>query len=383
MKIAIFIEYPPKGGPVRGGVAAVAVALVGGLTKLPGLDVHVIWLERGRKSVAVEQDGGATIHRLPGSRWPHITDILIGPGRRRLLDYLDALQPDVVHFHETYGLVLGAMRIPSVFTVHGFDHLNILADAERFGKLRSFLWRHVERFGLARHRHVVSIIPYVRTMIQPMTTAAIYDIDNPVDEAFFTIHRSERPGRLLYVGTICERKDTLAAVRAVAIAVQNSIPATLEIAGGPLAGHYYEKIKDFIRDNRLEEHVTFLGHASPELLRQKLAEASALLLPSWQENAPIAIAEAMSAGVPVLSTNCCGMPYMVAEGETGYLVGPGDYMALADRISRLISDDPLRKRMGEVACATALQRFHPNIVATKTYQVYLKVVAGSNHKSSV
>ncbi|MCX6880607.1 MAG: glycosyltransferase family 4 protein [Verrucomicrobia bacterium] len=382
MKIAIFTEYPPKGAPVRGGVAAVAVALVGGLTKLPGLDVHVIWLERGRTAVAVEQDGSATIHRLPGSRWPHIADILFGPGKRRLLKYLDALQPDIVHFQETYGLVPSRMRIPSVFTVHGFDHLNVVADNERFGRLRSFLWRHVERFGLARHRHVISITPYVRAMIEPITTGAIYDIDNPIDETFFTIQRRERPGRLLYVGTICERKDTLAAVRAVAIAVQNSIPATLEIAGGPLDGPYYEKVKDFITDNHLEGCVTFLGHASRELLRQKLAEASALVLPSWQENAPMAIAEAMAAGVPVLSTNCCGMPYMVTEGVTGYLVAPGDYMALADRISRLISNDPLRKRMGEAACATALQRFHPNIVATKTYQVYLKV-AGSNQEPGV
>ena len=298
------------------------------------------------------------------------------------MGYLDALQPDIVHYHETYGLVPGRMRIPSVFTVHGFDHLNVVADNERFARSRAFLWHHVERFGLARHRHVISIIPYVRAMIQPMTTAAIYDIDNPVDEAFFTIQRRERPGRLLYVGTICERKDTLAAVRAVAIAVKNSIPATLEIAGGPLEGPYFDKVNAFITDNHLEGCVTFLGHASPELVRQKLAEASALVLPSWQENAPMAIAEAMAAGVPVLSSNCCGMPYMVEEGETGYLVAPGDCVALADRISHLISNEPLRKRMGEAACATALQRFHPNIVATKTYHVYLKV-AGSNHSSDV
>jgi glycosyltransferase involved in cell wall biosynthesis len=68
------------------------------------------------------------------------------------------------------------------------------------------------------------------------------------------------------------------------------------------------------------------------------------------------------------------MPYMVDDGVSGYLVGPEDTAALSDRMTRILADDSLRAKMGEQARRTALSRFHPDVVARKTIDVYQALV---------
>ena len=214
MRIAIFSRYPSDSRCPKGGVESVTVVLVKALAQLDDLDVHIITLEQERTKIAVEQDGAVTVHRLPGSHWPQILDILAGPGKKQLVSYITDLKTDILHTHETYGLALGGFPIPHVFTVHGFDHANLVANSAKFGWIRSRLWKRVERRGLAKQRHIISITPYVRAMIEPQTHACIYDIDNPVDERFFKIMPRPEPGRNRCIGLINERKNKLGPVKA-------------------------------------------------------------------------------------------------------------------------------------------------------------------------
>jgi len=87
------------------------------------------------------------------------------------------------------------------------------------------------------------------------------------------------------------------------------------------------------------------------------------------------IAEAMAAGVPILTSNRCGMPYMVRHGESGYLVNPSDSQEIAIHLNRLLGDAGLRFRMGKVARDFALERFHPEQVAGRTMEVYRRAIA--------
>ena len=87
------------------------------------------------------------------------------------------------------------------------------------------------------------------------------------------------------------------------------------------------------------------------------------------------IEEAMAAGVPVVTSNRCGMPYMVRDGETGYLVDPHDPADIARRLEALLTDDALRSSMGKQATAIALDRFHPDRVARRTVEVYKTAIA--------
>jgi len=119
--------------------------------------------------------------------------------------------------------------------------------------------------------------------------------------------------------------------------------------------------------------VEFLGHVNHARLVQELSRASVFLLPSRQENAPMAIAEAMAAGIPVIASNRCGMPYMISEGQTGFLIDPESTDWIARRLDELLAAPELAHRMGQAGHCVALDRFHPRAVAEKTLAVYRQV----------
>ena len=97
-------------------------------------------------------------------------------------------------------------------------------------------------------------------------------------------------------------------------------------------------------------------------------------LVSLEENSPMGIEEAMAAGVPVVTSNRCGMPYMVRHGESGFLVDPHSPKDSASHLEKLLGDVELRKRMGEAAKSRALEGFHPERVATRTMAVYKRAI---------
>ena len=342
VKLVLFTRWPLDIGAPRGGVETVALALTRALASLPDMEVHVLTLEKTRRDVHVFEELGATIHRLPGSGWPQMLDVIRGPGRSRLRKYILDLAPDVVHSHETYGLGLDPLPVPHVFTVHGFDHANIPTERRPLAWLRAPLWRRVEAWGLARQHYIISITPYVRQHITPLTRARIFDIDNPIDPACFEVRRSEVSGRVFFAGWISHRKNPLTLVRAFARVVDRGIDATLHLAGEEKDPRYSAELRAAVETSGVSDRVRLLGRVAPDEIRRQLGAASVFVLPARQENAPMAISEALAAGVPVIASNRCGMPFMVDEGKTGFLVEPDDVHGLADRIALVLQNGQLR-----------------------------------------
>jgi len=89
-----------------------------------------------------------------------------------------------------------------------------------------------------------------------------------------------------------------------------------------------------------------------------LAAADMIAVPSlWPDPLPRAVMEAMAAGRPVVAYRCGGVPEMITEGETGFMVEPGDQRKLAERMVRLARDPELRRRMGAAAVERARTEF--------------------------
>ena len=111
------------------------------------------------------------------------------------------------------------------------------------------------------------------------------------------------------------------------------------------------------------------------VLRAEMEEAKLLILPSLQENAPMVIAEAMAAGVPVVASNVCGMPTMIDNGQTGFLIEPNDIDGIATRLSQILQDRDLHKRMSAAAREKAVNTYHPDAVVSATLDLYERVRA--------
>lgn len=378
MKVVMFSRFPRDVEKPRGGVESATLGLLRGLAKLEGIELHLVTLEKGLSGDTIEKLGWITVHRLPRSNWPMFIDTLIGPGRRKVDSYIRSLSPDVVHFQETYGIGAKDVGAPSVFTVHGFDSLNLPAAKQSLWKLRSLIWQYVETKGLRDKKYVVSITPYVRDEIGVRTKAKIFDIDNAISEKYFSLERKEVHGRIFFAGWLNPRKNAVALVRAFSLLRKKGVLAELIIAGEASDEGYFSKIKEAINEGEVADSVSLLGRIDQGDIQKELQQASIFVLPSYQENAPMAIAEAMAVGVPVISSNVCGMPYMIDEGRTGYLVGPDDVTALADRMAAVLQDSELSARMGQDCKEEAKKRYHPSAVAQKTLALYREIIASGS-----
>ncbi len=133
-------------------------------------------------------------------------------------------------------------------------------------------------------------------------------------------------------------------------------------------GEDREHLEALARELGLAQRVEFLGYR--EDAREIMVASDVLVLPSLLETQPFVITEAMASSLPVVSTRIFGIPELVADGETGILVEPGQVEPLAEALCRLISSDDLRKRMGQAGRRRYEEQFTLAKMAARTYQFF-------------
>ena len=110
----------------------------------------------------------------------------------------------------------------------------------------------------------------------------------------------------------------------------------------------------------LSPNVVVHSNISPNTddLRRLYQEADIFLLPSRGDLSPVAILEAMAMELPVISTNVGGIPELISDGETGFIVPPEDEKLLAARLRALVNDASLRINLGKQARKMVQQHFN-------------------------
>lgn len=372
MKVAFVTHFPFDPEAPRGGVEAVSVNLVKALADIKGLEIQVITADPACDHLQKSTWGKVTIHRLPGPQGSMLR-FATGAGRKLLRNYLLELSPDVVHAHDTYGIMLKGLPLPRVFTIHGFIYGDTLISGKKFARLRSMLWKLVEEPAWRDQPNIISISPYVRERLNGIAAGTIYDIDNPVAESFFDINTDLDSRAIFSAAVICPRKNPMALVEAIAIMKARGCYAQLRLAGSVTDNAYGVALRNLVKKHRLEDSVCLLGRLTTAEIQKELARASVFSLVSLEENSPMGVEEAMAAGVPVVTSNRCGMPYMVRHGDSGFLVNPLNPGEIAGRLQQLMDDKSLRQSMGQKSRTMALDRFHPQKVARLTHAVYREI----------
>jgi N-acetyl-alpha-D-glucosaminyl L-malate synthase BshA len=148
------------------------------------------------------------------------------------------------------------------------------------------------------------------------------------------------------------------------------VPSRLIMIGD---GPDRSRAEAYARAHHLRDHVTFLGNVPN--LEEVLGGCDLFLLPSETESFGMAALEAMTSEVPVIATRAGGLPEVVIDGETGYLLPVGDTEAMAARAIELLSDDDLRKRMGKRARQLALDLFDEQKIVPLYRELYERVIA--------
>jgi len=108
-----------------------------------------------------------------------------------------------------------------------------------------------------------------------------------------------------------------------------------------------------------------------------LAAIDVFVFPSHQEALPLALLEAMAAGLPIVATTVGGIPEAIEDGVTGLLVPPRQSGALAEALRRLVENPALRRRLGEQARRTAAEKFSAERMVQATEALYAEILARS------
>ncbi|SEN21170.1 colanic acid/amylovoran biosynthesis glycosyltransferase [Luteibacter sp. UNCMF331Sha3.1] len=153
---------------------------------------------------------------------------------------------------------------------------------------------------------------------------------------------ASRTLRVVSVARLVEKKGVTYLCEAMALLAARGVPATLEVIGdGPLQA----SLRRFVDDRALGDRVFLSGRRDKAYVQSALAAADVFALPSVtaidgdQEGIPVSLMEAMASGVPCLSTVHSGIPELIEDGRSGWLVPERDAPALADRLEAIQRGD--------------------------------------------
>jgi glycosyltransferase involved in cell wall biosynthesis len=172
---------------------------------------------------------------------------------------------------------------------------------------------------------------------------------------------------LLAVGRLVYSKAHEILIAAMPAVLQKFPNAKVGICGD---GVLRAKLEAQIKSLGLSDSVKLLGES--DHVAKFLASADIFVLPSLWEGLPIALLEAMSAGLPVISTKVEGVEEVIVEGENGLLVPIGNSAALADAITQLLADPQLRHKMGASSKAKVLEFYTVDRMCEQYLKLMLK-----------
>lgn len=199
-----------------------------------------------------------------------------------------------------------------------------------------------------------------------VTETKVCIVDNiiPQPQRVLGIKNDDR-FHLLFLGLITEQKgiyDLVDVIKEIRHDLKDKF--CLHIGGNGET----ERLQEMIDENDLSGLVNFEGWVSGEKKKELFSLADAYILPSYIEGLPISILEAMSFGLPILSTPVGGIPEVVDE-TNGILFTPGDKKKMADAIKSIVNNPQIGKSMGNASREKAV-RYYPDNVASELIEIY-------------
>ena len=185
------------------------------------------------------------------------------------------------------------------------------------------------------------------------------------------------PSEVKLIGMIAQmapRKRQEDFLRA-AVIVQQSVPNSFFLlVGGDLDTSYARSIQKLSQDLGVSERTVWLGFYHP--ISEVFKALNLLVLPSVQESTPLVIIEAMAACRPVVATAVDGVPELIVDGVTGFLVPPKSPPDLAQAIIRILQDPQLAEAMGLAGRQRAERYFSLDRYVDNIERVYLELLQG-------
>jgi len=299
----------------------------------------------------------------------------------RFVSALVRFRPGVVHIHTSEGLawykdafyvfIARASGRRVILHMHGGHFVETYGrsceGAQRFTRAILASADLVIEVSDERARNLARIAPRARIRV----------LRNCVNVAAMAAEERRRPGeelRVLFLGTVGAGKGVFDLMEAAALVKKAGCPLRLTLAGPPAHAGDLDMVRDWVECLGLTGLCEAVGQVQGAAKTQLLHGCDVLALPSYQEALPMAILEAMAAGLPIVATRVGGIPELVADGYNGFLITPGDTAGLAQRLMILAAEPGLCSLMGRRSREIAAREYDVAPYVERLVTLYESIV---------
>jgi glycosyltransferase involved in cell wall biosynthesis len=300
----------------------------------------------------------------------------------RLSRIVKQLRPDVLHAHDPHGVAMAALALsmstqlakPPLVASRRVDfHL-------RGSSLSRWKYRQVDCFVCAsaaiRKMLIGDGVPEVRAV----TVHEGIDLEHVQSAPAADLHADLwLPHHAPIVGNVAAlvpHKGQRHLIESAMLVLPKVPDARFVIAG---EGELRPALERQIREHHLEKHVLLAGFRPDVLSLHKAFDI--FVMSSLTEGLGTSLLDAMACGKPIVATAAGGIPEVVVDGETGFLVAPRDHEGMARAIVALLKDEDLRRRMGEAGRTRARVHFSAERMVQDTLRVYQRVAMHPHQES--
>ena len=347
-------------------------ALLQGFATLPGIEVHV---------VSCTQRPMQSPEKIANNIWFHSLHVpKIGWLRtgyqgciRATRRFLRELRPDIVHGQGTErdnAISAVFSGFPNVITIHG--NMRLIAVVNR-ARPFSFEWlaARLEAFTIPRSQGVVCITRYTQNAVRDLARKT-WVVPNAVDQNFFAVTRAPHPEPvILCVGHVSPRKNQNAFIRALDPLAERAAFKVVFLGDASPKNSY---CVDFFDLTKTRPWCEYAGFADRDVLKERLAAASLLALPSLEDNCPMVLLEAMAAGVPVVAAKVGGVPDLIEENVTGTFCDPTNAESMRSAVEWVLENAEDAASLAQTAKVQARERYEPKIIASRHLQIYNEIL---------
>lgn len=379
MKSIILIpQLPTNLEMIKGGTHSALINLLSGLAKKK-IQVRVISFSKEvNQTTIIEYSNNINIfYEKEGSLPFHSLNYFFnGPGI--LKKHMDSFQPDVIHFQTGNSFFFVKRKLKNekniLLTIHGMS----LEEAKRKIKITDKLKWYFN--GIINEWTICKNIIHLSHFSKNRNRKSDYKhetiIHNAIDANFFEIPTKKSfTNKLLYVGVIDNNKNLLFLLKSLKTLLNQGVHYQLDVLGGFNTEEYKKIIHDYIQINKLEPYVNFKGWANRKQVIDSITENDILVVSSFHESLPMAIAEVMASARLVVSSNVGGISEMFTDKKSGFLFNLNNPELLPSLLKEISQNPLIFEKMALNARNEAFLKFHADTIAQQTIDFYTTITS--------
>jgi glycosyltransferase involved in cell wall biosynthesis len=200
------------------------------------------------------------------------------------------------------------------------------------------------------------------------SNAKVVTVFNPIGKMRKCEKKKNSVLRVLFLGRLSKRKGTYDLLQVVKNGKDYFTQKKVKFI---IAGDGdVDAVREFVKYHELKPLIDVPGWVYGDEKNRCLLDADIYVLPSYSEQMPMSILEAMASQLPIISTFVAGIPEMVKNGINGKLIKPGDLKGLSDALTELIENKDLRRLMGEESFTIVAEKFDSKVIVRQLVEVY-------------